>query len=128
MQTDLQEMRRQKSSECKRFIKSSPRGLKNVRTLQSVSFNNAHGIAQICYIFGTAKSDRLFLLALIFPQGTFGNVIGKSDNEFVGYISIKDTKSNLWEIAIELLQKYCHKGYGSRAVALFLPSISKVTN
>ena len=55
------------------------------------------------------------------------SIIRKSDNEFIGYISIKDTKSNLWEIAIELLQEYCHKGYGSRAIALFLPEISKIT-
>ena len=54
------------------------------------------------------------------------SVIRKSDDEFIGYISIKDTKSNLWEIAIELLQEQCHKGYGSRAVALFLPAISRV--
>ncbi len=55
------------------------------------------------------------------------SIIRKRDNEFIGYISIKDTKSNLWEIAIELLQKYCNKGYGSRAIALFLPAISKIT-
>lgn len=55
------------------------------------------------------------------------SIIRKGDNEFIGYISIKDTKSNLWEIAIELLQEQCHKGYGSRAIALFLPAISKIT-
>ena len=55
-------------------------------------------------------------------------IIRKSDDEFIGYISIKDTKSNLWEIAIELLQEHCHKGYGSRAIALFLPAISQITN
>lgn len=55
------------------------------------------------------------------------SIIRKRDNEFIGYISIKDTKSNLWEIAIELLQEYCHKEYGSRAIALFLPAISKIT-
>ena len=55
------------------------------------------------------------------------SIIRKRDNEFIGYISIKDTKSNLWEIATELLQEYCHKGYGSIAIALFLPAISKIT-
>lgn len=56
------------------------------------------------------------------------SVIRKSDNEFMGYISIKDTRSNLWEIAIELLKEYCHKGYGSTVISLFLPAISKITN
>ncbi len=55
------------------------------------------------------------------------SVIRKSDNEFIGYISLKDTEANLWEMAIELLQEHCHKGYGSRAVTLFLPAISKLT-
>lgn len=55
------------------------------------------------------------------------SIIRKCDNEFIGYLSIKDTKSNLWEMAIELLQEHCHKGYGSKAVALFLPAISKIT-
>lgn len=50
------------------------------------------------------------------------------DNEFVGYISIKDTKSNLWEIAIELLQEHFRQGYGSRALELFLSAVSTVTN
>lgn len=56
------------------------------------------------------------------------SIIRKRDNEFIGYISIKDTRSNLWEIAIELLREHCHKGYGSRAVTLFLTTVSKVTN
>ena len=56
------------------------------------------------------------------------SIIRKSDNEFIGYISIKDTRSNLWEIAIELLKEHCNKGYGSRASALFLPAVSKITN
>lgn len=55
------------------------------------------------------------------------SIIRRSDDAFLGYISIKDTKSNLWEIAIEFLQDYCHRGYGSRAIAIFLPAISKIT-
>lgn len=56
------------------------------------------------------------------------SIIRKVDNKFLGYISIKDTKSNLWEMAIEMLQEHCRKGYGLRAIALFLPAVSKITD
>lgn len=55
------------------------------------------------------------------------SIIRKSDNAFIGYVSIKDTSSNLWEIAIELLKSHCHKGYGSLALKLFLPAVSQIT-
>lgn len=55
------------------------------------------------------------------------SIIREDDNQYIGYISIKNSSSNLWEIAIELLEKQCNKGYGTRALALFLPAISKAT-
>ena len=55
------------------------------------------------------------------------SVINKKDNQFIGYILIKDTSRNLWEIAIELLADHCNKGYGFRALSAFLPVVSKLT-
>ena len=54
-------------------------------------------------------------------------IIKKSDNELTGYISIKDTRSNLWEISLELLREHCNRGYGTKALRLFLPKISQLT-
>lgn len=54
-------------------------------------------------------------------------IIRKIDNELIGYVSVKDSRSNLWEISIELLQEHCDRGYGTKAMGLFLPSISKIT-
>lgn len=56
------------------------------------------------------------------------SMIRKCDSQFIGYISIKDTKANLWEIAIEILQEYRNQLYGSKALGLFLPTISAITN
>lgn len=56
------------------------------------------------------------------------SIFDKKENTFIGYISIKDTESNLWEIAIELLAEHCNKGYGTRAIRLFLPAISAITS
>lgn len=51
----------------------------------------------------------------------------KSDDEFVGYCSIKNIKRERWELAIELLKKYQHKGYGRQALAMFMDKIRECT-
>ena len=56
------------------------------------------------------------------------SIIRKSDNCFIGYVSIKDTRVNLWEIAIELLQEHCNKGYGTRAIPLLVNEVSRITS
>lgn len=55
------------------------------------------------------------------------SILSKKDDSYIGYVSIKNTSKNLWEIAIELLASQCHKGYGTRALQLFLTKISDVT-
>ena len=44
------------------------------------------------------------------------SILSKKDDSYIGYVSIKNTSKNLWEIAIELLASQCHKGYGTRAM------------
>ncbi|RKI68138.1 N-acetyltransferase [bacterium 1xD42-67] len=50
-----------------------------------------------------------------------------SDVAKMGYIALKDTSKDMWEIAIELDSAYCHQGYGTRAIMLFLQKIGKIT-
>ena len=45
----------------------------------------------------------------------------------LGFIGIKDTRIEPWEVAIELTQKSCSCGYGPRAIHLFLSEISRIT-
>lgn len=45
----------------------------------------------------------------------------------LGYIALKNTSKNLWEIAIELDREYCHCGYGARAIILFLQKVREIT-
>lgn len=54
-------------------------------------------------------------------------VIRKNDQKFLGYVALKNTSTNLWEIGIEFLQEYCHMGYGTAALRLFLPAITDIT-
>lgn len=55
------------------------------------------------------------------------SVIRKADQKFLGYVALKNTATNLWEVAIEFLNEYCHQGYGTEALKLFLPTITHIT-
>lgn len=46
---------------------------------------------------------------------------------YVGYCAIKDIEKLDWELAIELGPEWCHKGYGTEAVSLFLKRLAKIT-
>lgn len=50
-----------------------------------------------------------------------------TDRTPIGFIGIKDSTKDVWEIAIELDQKHVHQGYGSHSVRLFLNTISHIT-
>ena len=50
-----------------------------------------------------------------------------SDGQNIGYITLKDTSKDLWEVAIELRPDYCGFGYGPAAILLFLNRIRDIT-
>lgn len=50
-----------------------------------------------------------------------------SDDRDIGYITLKDTSKDLWEVAIELLPDFCGHGYGPAAILLFLNRIRDIT-
>ena len=50
------------------------------------------------------------------------------DNEYVGYCGIKNTTHEQWEIAIEILNKWKHKGIGYRAISIMLDEIKNRLN
>ena len=55
------------------------------------------------------------------------SVYDKKTKTFVGYCSIKDLTQKEWELAIELKPEWCHRGYGTQAVALFVNYMTEVT-
>ena len=50
------------------------------------------------------------------------------DNEYAGYCGIKNTTHEQWEIAIEILNKWKHKGIGYRAISVMLDEIKSRLN
>ena len=55
------------------------------------------------------------------------SIFDQATGKYVGYCSIKDLSKSDWELAVELKQEWCHKGYGAEAVFLFLKSLAALT-
>ena len=61
------------------------------------------------------------------PETFFCMIISASNGVPMGYIGIKDTRIDPWEIGIELDRQYTHKGYGSQSIRLFLNEIHRIS-
>ena len=57
----------------------------------------------------------------------FCTVVRAADSEKLGYIALKNTSKDPWELAIELDQAHCGRGYGPRAIQLFLQKLRALT-
>ena len=69
-----------------------------------------------CFPKDTQKDNMLFC------------VIETAADKFpVGYIGLKDTSKDIWEIAIELDQDHCYQGIGTSSIRLFLSEIHRIT-
>lgn len=55
------------------------------------------------------------------------SIYEKKSNQFVGYCSIKNLYNPDWELALEEMNVYQHKGFGTRALQLFLKELYKKT-
>ena len=76
---------------------------------------------------GSHRKESLYVWA-IFMLRQFYCVIEKAEDRTpIGFIGIKDSTKDVWEIAIELDQHYVGQGYGPHSVRLFLNEISRIT-
>lgn len=48
------------------------------------------------------------------------------DHASLGYVAVSDTSRDLWELSIELDEKYMYQGYGPRAIRLFLNKLGAI--
>lgn len=55
------------------------------------------------------------------------SVYDKKTKTFVGYCSIKELRQKEWELAIELKPEWCHRGYGTQALTLFVNCVTEIT-
>jgi len=54
-------------------------------------------------------------------------VYDRETGAYIGYCAIKDLEKADWELAIELRPEWCHKGYGTEVVDLFVKKIANIT-
>ena len=64
---------------------------------------------------------------LLKPRSFFCVVEIAVDHTPIGYIGIKNTLDEMWEIAVELDGKYTRRGYGAKSIRLFLNEIHRIT-
>lgn len=55
------------------------------------------------------------------------SIYDTGSNDYVGYCSIKELDASDWEIAIELLEEYRNKGFGTAALTLFMGRVTEIT-
>lgn len=72
------------------------------------------------------SKESLFLLDLCKPE-CFYCIIETADRVPIGYLGIKDTRAEVWELAIELDKQYTQRGLGPRSIVLFLNEVSRIT-
>jgi RimJ/RimL family protein N-acetyltransferase len=70
---------------------------------------------------------QLLLDDLCQPESFFCIIERSTEQVPIGYIGIKDTSTDLWEIAVELDGKYTHQGYGAHSIRLFLNEVQRIT-
>ena len=76
---------------------------------------------------GSQSKESLFLAAVCQPESFFCIIENTDQKAPIGYLGIKDTSKDRWEIAIELDRQYTHRGYGSQSIKLFLNKLFYTT-
>lgn len=84
-----------------------------------------------CAIMKSAFKENAFKKDLweSFLSDTAANfsIYDKVSGEYVGYCGIKNINVENWELVIELLEKYRHRGYGYHALATMLNALTELT-
>lgn len=91
---------------------------RGVRTQYSIMYKSAYDASK-------EKDGNLFI-SEISPPEVFYCVIEKGGVP-AGYLGIKDTSADLWEIAIELEAKHTRQGLGPQSIRLYLNEIQRIT-
>lgn len=79
------------------------------------------------YYAAKDKSESLFLSEALIPEVFYCIITEAQNGQPIGYLGIKDTSAALWEIAIELDEKFTRQGFGSRSIRLYLNEIQRIT-
>lgn len=76
---------------------------------------------------GKHLNESLLITDLYKPESFFCIIEYATTGVLVGYIGIKDTGVDAWEIAIELEEKHTRRGLGPQSIRLFLNEVHRIT-
>lgn len=80
-------------------------------------------------IYHTTEKDMgsLFWNEVSQPEVFYCIIESAKNKDPIGYLGIKDTRAETWEIAIELDEKHTRQGYGPQSIVLFLNEVYRIT-
>ena len=93
---------------------------RSVRMQYSLIYRSAYYAAE-------DKKESLFLNEALSSEVFYCVICDSKENQPVGYLGIKDTSADLWEIAIELDAKHTRRGLGPQSICLYLNEIQRLT-
>ncbi len=76
---------------------------------------------------GKVDNESVLKTDLFKPESFFCIIEDTKGGMPIGYIGIKDTRAEIWEIAIELDGPYTRKGFGLRSIRLFLNEMYRIS-
>lgn len=76
---------------------------------------------------GRHLNESLLINDLYQPESFYCIIEDPSKGVPAGYIGIKDTGADAWEIAAELAEKYTKRGLGPKSIRLFLNEVHRIT-
>lgn len=85
-------------------------------------------IYRSAYYAAKDKKDSLFLSEALIPEVFYCIIENSQNGQPIGYLGIKDTSADMWEIAIELDGESTKYGYGPRSIRLYLNEIQRITS
>lgn len=102
-----------------------------LRAISDEDYENYMKVSYECAIMRSAFKEDSFKKDLweSFISNTAANfsIIEKEAMEYVGYCGIKNVNVENWELVIELLKKYRHRGYGYHALVVMLNALTELT-
>lgn len=102
-----------------------------LKAVSDKDYKNYMEVSYECSIMRSAFGEEAFKKDLweSFLSDTAANfsIFDKVTGEYVGYCGIKNINVENWELVIELLKKYRHRGYGYHALVVMLNALMKLT-
>ena len=102
-----------------------------LRAISDEEYEDYMKVSYECAIMKSAFKEAAFKKDLweSFLADTAVNfsVYDKAIGEYVGYCGIKNINAENWELVIELLKKYRHRGYGYHALVAMLNALTELT-